>query len=447
MGRQARHDALTGLANRELFRERSVRALEEAQRNSNSLAIMMIDLDHFKEINDTLGHQVGDELICEVAHRLEEARPEGATVARLGGDEFAVLLPDIPDLSVAEDVATYLLSVLGKSFSVGGVRLVVQASLGIALAPDHGDDVHTLMRRSDIALYEAKRERARFVAYTKEDEEAHTPQRLTTLSDLRSAVEDDQLFLVYQPKVDIATGEVRGVEALVRWNHPTRGIQFPDTFIPLAENTGLIAPITFFVIERALRQVRTWLEDGLDLSVAVNLSVRHLTDMSLPDRVAVALERWGVPPSKLIIEVTESSIMTDPKRAGVVLQQLRRIGVDVAIDDYGTGHASLNYLKQFDIDELKIDKSFIMNLDLESSDAIIVASTVELGHNLGLRIVAEGVEDAATLQWLSGLGCDIAQGYHIGRPMAPEAVVELVEERQLPSRRPAASGLRLVGSS
>jgi diguanylate cyclase (GGDEF)-like protein len=447
MGRQARHDALTGLANRELFRERSVRALEEAQRNSNSLAIMMIDLDHFKEINDTLGHQVGDELICEVAHRLEEARPEGATVARLGGDEFAVLLPDIPDLSVAEDVATYLLSVLGKSFSVGGVRLVVQASLGIALAPDHGDDVHTLMRRSDIALYEAKRERARFVAYTKEDEEAHTPQRLTTLSDLRSAVEDDQLFLVYQPKVNIATGEVRGVEALVRWNHPTRGIQFPDTFIPLAENTGLIAPITFFVIERALRQVRTWLEEGLELSVAVNLSVRHLTDMSLPDRVAVALERWGVPPSKLIIEVTESSIMTDPKRAGVVLQQLRRIGVDVAIDDYGTGHASLNYLKQFDIDELKIDKSFIMNLDLESSDAIIVASTVELGHNLGLRIVAEGVEDAATLEWLSGLGCDIAQGYHIGRPMAPEAVVELVEERRLPSRRPTASGLRLVGSS
>jgi diguanylate cyclase (GGDEF)-like protein len=445
MGRQARHDALTGLANRELFRERSVRALEEALRNENSLAIMMIDLDHFKEINDTLGHQVGDELICEVAHRLEEARPEGATVARLGGDEFAVLLPDIPDLSVAEDVATYLLSVLGKSFSVGGVRLVVQASLGIALAPDHGDDVHTLMRRSDIALYEAKRERARFVAYTKEDEETHTPQRLTTLSDLRSAVEDDQLFLVYQPKVDVASGEVRGVEALVRWNHPTRGIQFPDTFIPLAENTGLIAPITFFVIERALRQVRTWLEDGLDLSVAINLSVRHLTDMSLPDRVAVALERWGVPPSKLIIEVTESSIMTDPKRAGVVLQQLRRIGVDVAIDDYGTGHASLNYLKQFDIDELKIDKSFIMNLDLESSDAIIVASTVELGHNLGLRIVAEGVEDAATLEWLSSLGCDIAQGYHIGRPMAPESVVELVEQRS--ARRPVASGLRLVGSS
>jgi diguanylate cyclase (GGDEF)-like protein len=447
MGRQARHDALTGLANRELFRERAVRALDESLRTGNAaLAIMMIDLDHFKEINDTLGHQVGDELICEVAHRLEDARPEGATVARLGGDEFAVLLPDIPDLSVAEDVATYLLSVLGKSFSVGGVRLVVQASLGIALAPDHGDDVHTLMRRSDIALYEAKRERARFCAYTQDGEDTHTPQRLTTLTDLRSAVEDDQLFLVYQPKINVATGEVKGVEALVRWNHPTRGIQYPDTFIPLAENTGLIAPITFFVVEHALRQVRSWQEAGIELSVAVNLSVRHLTDMSLPDRIAVALERWGVAPSRLIIEVTESSIMTDPKRAAVVLQQLRRIGVDVAIDDYGTGHASLNYLKQFDIDELKIDRSFIMNLDTDSSDAIIVASTVELGHNLGLRICAEGVEDGATLEWLSGLGCDLAQGYHIGRPMSPEAVADVVVERRV-DEPPAASPLRLVGSS
>ncbi len=447
MSRQASHDALTGLANRELFRERAVRALDDSQRTGQALAIMMIDLDHFKEINDTLGHQVGDELICEVAHRLEEARPEGATVARLGGDEFAVLLPDIPDLSVAEDVATYLLSVLGKSFSVGGVRLVVQASLGIALAPDHGDDVHTLMRRSDIALYEAKRERARFCAYSNEDEDTHTPQRLTILTDLRSAVEDDQLFLVYQPKIDVASGEVCGVEALVRWNHPTRGIQYPDTFIPLAENTGLIAPITFFVVERALRQLRTWQESGIDLSVAVNLSVRHLTDMSLPDRIAVALERWGVAPSKLVIEVTESSIMTDPKRAAVVLQQLRRIGVEVSIDDYGTGHASLNYLKQFDIDELKIDRSFIMDLDIESSDAIIVASTVELGHNLGLRIVAEGVEDGDTLAWLTGLGCDVAQGYHIGRPMAPEAVVEVVEQRRSENKHHASSALRLVGSS
>ncbi|HVQ88815.1 MAG TPA: EAL domain-containing protein [Actinomycetes bacterium] len=442
---QAYHDSLTGLANRELFRDRSVRALEESKRTQTPLAIMMIDLDHFKEINDTLGHQVGDELICEVSRRLHEARPVGSTVARLGGDEFAVLLPDVPDLSVAEDVATYLLSVLSKSFSAGGVRLVVQASLGISLAPDHGDDVHTLMKRADIALYEAKRERARFCAYRAE-EDVHTPQRLAILADLRSAVDEDELFLEYQPKINLETGHVSGVEALVRWNHPTRGVIRPDDFIPLAENTGLITPITWFVVERALQQVRVWQDSGLDLDIAVNLSVRHLTDMSLPDRIAVALERWGVAPSKLIIEVTESSIMTDPKRAAGVLQQLRRIGVAVAIDDYGTGHASLTYLKRLDIDELKIDRSFIMQLDQDSSDAIIVASTIELGHNLGLRIVAEGVEDAATLEWLRGLGCDKAQGYHISRPTTAPAVSELALRLQGSEPKEATPPLRLVGN-
>jgi diguanylate cyclase (GGDEF)-like protein len=448
---QANHDSLTGLANRDLFRSRAVRALGEANRSGQPLAIMMIDLDHFKEINDTLGHQVGDELICEVARRLNDARPVGSTVARLGGDEFAVLLPDVPDLSVAEDVATYLLSVLSKSFSAGGVRLVVQASLGISLAPDHGDDVHTLMKRADIALYEAKRERARFCAYRAE-EDIHTPQRLAILADLRSAVDNDELFLEYQPKISLRTGEVSGVEALVRWNHPTRGTIRPDDFIPLAESTGLITPITWFVVERSLQQLRAWRDTGLDLDMSVNLSVRHLTDMSLPDRIAVALERWGVAPSKLIIEVTESSIMTDPKRAAGVLAQLRRIGVQVAIDDYGTGHASLTYLKRLDIDELKIDRSFIMQLDPDSSDAIIVASTVDLGHNLGLRIVAEGVEDAATLEWLRSLGCDTAQGYHISRPTSPEAVIELTRTlgaRAVDQTGPAvqpASVLRLVGN-
>ena len=447
---QANHDALTGLPNRELFRGRAVRALDESKRVQQPLAVMMIDLDHFKEINDTLGHQVGDELICEVARRLDDAKPVGSTVARLGGDEFALLLPDVPDMSVAEDVATYLLSVLGKSFSAGGVRLVVQASLGISLAPDHGEDVHTLMKRADIALYEAKRERARFCAYRAE-EDIHTPQRLAILADLRSAVDNDELFLEFQPKVNLATGIVNGAEALVRWNHPTRGIIRPDDFIPLAENTGLITPITWFVVERSLQQVRLWQDSGLDLDVAVNLSVRHLTDMSLPDRIAVALERWGVAPSKLIIEVTESSVMTDPKRAAGVLQQLRRIGVAVAIDDYGTGHASLTYLKRLDIDELKIDRSFIMQLDQDSSDAIIVASTIELGHNLGLRIVAEGVESAATLEWLRGLGCDTAQGYHISRPTTAEGVADLALQR-LQANDDDQSGqrnqapLRLVGN-
>jgi diguanylate cyclase (GGDEF)-like protein len=444
--KQANHDALTGLPNRELFRDRATRALNASRRSEQPLAIMMIDLDHFKEINDTLGHQVGDELICEVSRRLNDARPVGSTVARLGGDEFAVLLPDVCDLSVAEDVAAYLLSVLGKSFSAGGVRLVVQASLGISLSPDHGDDVHTLMKNADIALYEAKRERARFCAYSA-DEDLHTPQRLAVLADLRSAVDDGELFLEYQPKINLQSGEIVGSEALVRWNHPTRGVIQPDDFIPLAENTGLISSITWFVVERSLEQVRAWQDAGLDLNMSINLSVRHLTDMSLPDRIAVALERWGVAPSKLIVEVTENSIMTDPKRAAGVLHQLRRIGVAVAIDDYGTGHASLTYLKRLDIDELKIDKSFIMQLDRDSSDAIIVASTIELGHNLGLRIVAEGVEDAATLVWLTGLGCDVAQGFHIGRPTTAQGVRDLAQRlRSAPPVDEVETLLRLVGN-
>ena len=448
--RQAHHDTLTGLPNRELFRDKAERALAESQRSGVSLAVMMIDLDHFKEINDTLGHHVGDDLIQEVAARLDQARPLGSTVARLGGDEFAVLLPDVPDLSVAEEVATYMLSVLGKSLSAGGVRLVVQASIGISLAPDHGHDVHTLMKNADIALYEAKRERARFCAY-QPDEDVHTPQRLAILADLRTAVDEGQLFLEFQPKIDLATDTVVGAEALVRWNHPTRGIIRPDDFIPLAENTGLITPITWFVIERSLQQCRYWRDQGLDLGVAVNLSVRHLSDMSLPDRIGIALERWGVPASELTVEVTESSIMTDPQRAMGVIRHLRRVGIGVAIDDYGTGHASLTYLKRLEIDELKIDKSFIMHMSAEGNDSIIVRSTIELGHNLGLRIVAEGVEDADTLGWLREVGCDIAQGYHMARPMAPEAVEELARRRLgQPVATPVVTStgrLRLVGTA
>jgi diguanylate cyclase (GGDEF)-like protein len=437
--RQAKHDNLTGLANRELFRERSVPALHHAQRSDQKLAIMMIDLDHFKNINDTLGHQVGDELIIEVARRIDEAKPVGATVARLGGDEFAVLLPDVPDLSVAEDVATYLLSVLSKSFAAGGVRLAVQGSIGISIAPDHGDDVHTLMKCADIALYEAKRERARYFTYRPEDDVVNTPQRLSLVAELLSAVDDGQFFLEYQPKLDLMTGGIVGVEALVRWNHPTRGIMRPDDFIPLAESTGLISPITWFVIDRALCQVREWNTLGHDVSMAINLSVRHLTDMSLPDRIAIALSRWQVAPDRLVIEVTESSVMTDPKRAIGVIQHLRRLGVSVAVDDYGTGQTSLAYLRRLDIDELKIDRSFMMKLDKASSDAIIVRSTIELGHNLGLRIVAEGIEDAATLAWLADLGCDIGQGYHIGRPMNAEAVGVLIADG-VPVWRGAARG-------
>ncbi len=442
--KEAQHDPLTGLANRQLFREKSERALAESQRTGQPLAIMMIDLDHFKEINDTLGHHIGDDLIREVARRLDACRPESATVARLGGDEFALLLPAAAGHTGAEEVAARVLNVLSQPYLAAGVRLVVQASIGISVAPQHGDDVYTLMKRSDIALYEAKRDRARYTVYRPESD-THTPAKLALLADLVSAVDDEALFVEYQPKIDLRDGRVTGAEALVRWNHPTRGLVRPDEFIPLAENTGLIAPITWFVIDQALAQVRAWSEAGFELGVAVNLSVRHLTDLNLPDRVAAALTHSGVQPSRLTLEITESSLMTDPRRAAVVLRELRRTGVAVAIDDYGTGQASLTYLSRLDIDELKIDKSFIMDYgsNERTNDALIVRSTVELAHNLGLRVVAEGVESAAALAWLREMGCDTAQGYHTGRPMAAEAVQQLA--RLADAQRPGHDQrLRLV---
>jgi len=422
--REALHDPLTGLANRQLLREKAERALVHCERDDTGLAVLMIDLDHFKEINDTLGHHIGDELIQEVASRLEASRPEGATVGRLGGDEFAVLLPDLVDPLEAERTADRLLVELGLPYSAGDVRLVVQASIGIALFPEHGGDIHTLLKRADIALYEAKRERASFRVYQPEVD-THTPQRLSLLADLVNAVDEERLRVDFQPKIDLTTGRIVGAEALVRWDHPLRGVVGPDEFIPLAENTGLIAPITWFVVDQALRQCRAWQVAGLEIGVAVNLSARHLSDVGLPERFADSLSHWSVDPTWLTVEITESSLMTDPRRATQVLSALRRTGVQIAIDDYGTGQASLGYLKRLDIDELKIDKSFIIPLVDNEHDAIIVRSTIELAHNLGLRVVGEGVEDQTTLEWLRSAGCEQAQGFHTGRPMSGASLTRL----------------------
>jgi diguanylate cyclase (GGDEF)-like protein len=410
------HDPLSGLANRILFRERAERALAESVRSGSPAAVMIIDLDHFKEINDTLGHQVGDELLIEVARRLEECMPAHATVARLGGDEFAVLLAHLEDVTEAERLAAGMLTALTNAFFVGDIRLSIQASAGIALAPMHGTDVFTIMKRADVAMYDAKRERARVRTYRPEND-THTPRRLELLTDLRSAEERDEMFLVYQPKMDLDSGTVTGAEALVRWSHPTRGLISPDEFVSLAENTGMIGLITRFVLGAALEQVRTWSSAGIEIDVSVNISVRDLGDSGLPALVAAALERSGVDPQRLTLEVTESGVMTDPRRAIQVLERLRAIGVRLAVDDFGTGHASLTYLKRLAIDELKIDKSFITNYALDHNDGIIVRSTVDLAHNLGLWVVAEGVEDQATLEGLRLIGCDTAQGYHLSRPM------------------------------
>ncbi len=410
------HDPLSGLANRILFRERAERSLAESSRSGSMTAVMIIDLDHFKEINDTLGHQVGDELLIEVARLLEQSMPTHATVARLGGDEFAVLLADVASQAEAESLATGMLAALATPFHVGDIRLSIQASAGIALSPEHGTDVFTIMKRADVAMYDAKRERARVRTYVPETD-THTPRRLELLSDLRSAVDHGQMFLVYQPKLDLGTGSVTAAEALVRWSHPTRGLICPEEFISLAENTGMIGLITQFVLGSALEQMRSWSANGLDVDVSVNISVRDLGDARLPALVAAALAQSGVDPARLTLEVTESGVMTDPRRAIQVLERLRAIGVRLAVDDFGTGHASLTYLKRLAIDELKIDKSFITNYALDHNDGIIVRSTVDLAHNLGLWVVAEGVEDQVTLEGLRLIGCDTAQGYHLSRPM------------------------------
>ncbi|MBI4492094.1 MAG: diguanylate cyclase [Chloroflexi bacterium] len=416
--RQALYDALTGLPNRTLLHDRLRQVLLAAQRNTRSLALLVMDLDGFKEVNDTLGHHCGDALLPQVGQRLREALRASDTVARLGGDEFAVLLPTA-DAEGALLAARKLLRALEPSFVVEGQSLEVRMSIGIALSPDHGADAETLLRRADIAMYAAKRAQSGYALYTF-DQDEHTPSRLALMGELRQAIDQDGLVLHYQPKVNLKTGQVVGVEALVRWPHPQHGLVPPDQFIPLAEHTGLIRPLARWVLDTALRQCQVWRSAGLDLPVAVNLSMRNLHDPQLPDMIAALLAAWAVPPANLELEITESAVMADPTRAMQVLTRLREMGLQIAVDDFGTGYSSLGYLKRLPVDELKIDKSFVLQMAQDENDAAIVRSTIGLGHDLGLAVVAEGVEDQASWNLLASLGCDSVQGYHMSRPLAPD---------------------------
>ena len=439
---QALHDALTGLGNRENFFSRTRTALVRAERSGAPLSVLMVDLDHFKEINDTLGHQVGDELIQQVARRIADASQEAAAVARLGGDEFAVLL-DPGDQDGAVQAASAVLEAVSRPLQIAGTRLSVQASIGVAVA-EPGIDVSTIMKRADIALYDAKRERARWSVFDP-DATTGTPERLSLLTDLRDAVHDGLLTVVFQPQVAVADGSVVGAEALARWQHPQRGPIDPEEFIALAESAGLISQITDQVLEASLVALQDWNAAGLTAHVSVNLSARQLSDLNLPERLAASLTRHRVDPRQLTVEVTERSIMGDPRRAGQILTQLRDLGIRVAIDDFGTGYSSLVHLRRLDVDEIKIDRSFVAALagddaGCDASDLVLVRSIVELGHNLGLSVVAEGVEDAAQFLQLRDLGCDVVQGYHVGRPMESSGVLrwfrsERTLQHGLPHRR------------
>jgi diguanylate cyclase (GGDEF)-like protein/PAS domain S-box-containing protein len=413
---QALHDNLTGLPNRTLLQDRVSQAILAGQRDNTPLTLLLVDLDRFKEINDTFGHHYGDMLLEQIGPRLRGVVRAADTVARLGGDEFGILLPS-SDAEQAVAVAKKLLQKLEAPFELDGQTVEIGASIGIASYPSHGSDTPTLLRRADVAMYVAKRGDHGIVVYSAEHDH-YSAERLALGGELRRAIENDELLLHFQPKVDLRDGTLVGVEALVRWQHPVRGFLPPSEFITLAEQTGLINPLTRWVLQAALRQHQAWRELGLDIPVAVNLSRRTLHDPELPEMVARLLARWGAAPEGLVLEITESSLMADPQRAGENLKQLRALGVRMSIDDFGTGYSSLASLKNLSVDELKIDQSFVQAMATDASARAIVRAIIDLADALNLRVVAEGVEDRATLDVLASLGCQVAQGYFLSRPIA-----------------------------
>nr|MBA3349964.1 EAL domain-containing protein [Actinomycetota bacterium] len=432
---QALHDSLTGLPNRTLLRDRVHQAILSCQRDECGLAVMIMDLDRFKEINDTLGHRNGDLLLQQIGPRLRACLRQSDGIARLGGDEFAVLLRKFDDNGTALQVAAKIRKSFEQPFELQGLSLNVEPSIGIALFPEHGPDVDVLLQRADVAMYIAKENRSGFTTYVAEQDQ-YSAKRLALAGELRRALDDnrgEELLLYYQPKAELSTGRVVGVETLLRWQHPRHALMPPDDFIPIAEHTGLIRPLTFYAIDAALEQLRLWQGASPDLSVAINLSVRNLLDRHLQDDIARLLEKWVIAPHRLRLEITESVIMTDTKRSLAALAALHEMGVRLSVDDFGTGHSSLTYLKQLPVSEIKIDKSFVMNMSATSNDAVIVRSTIDLGRNLGMQVVAEGVENEIIWNQLSLLGCDLAQGHYVSRALSGRDMTEwLADEGEAP---------------
>jgi diguanylate cyclase (GGDEF)-like protein/PAS domain S-box-containing protein len=413
---QALHDMVTDLPNRTLLRDRLRQAILAARRRSAKVGLLFIDLDRFKDLNDTFGHQAGDGVLREVGERFARAVRGSDTVARLGGDEFAVLVPQAADAEEALQVARRVLASLEAPFAVEGESAFIEASIGIVLCPEHGEDVQTLMRRADVAMYSAKRSGSGMQLYEPE-KDLHSPSAIGLAGDLRHSIERRELLFHYQPMVDLRTGRCVGVEALARWQHPTRGLLGPGQFIPLAEENGFIRQIGIWSLQEALRVIG----EGLGVPViAVNLSMRNLRGNDLAPTVADLLARSGADPLRLKVEITETAMMADAEHTLAVLGELQRMGIRLSIDDFGTGYSSLAYLQRLPVDDIKVDRSFVLHMLTTPSDEAIVRSTIELAHNLGLRAIAEGVEDQATLERLSELGCDGAQGFHLGRPMPRE---------------------------
>lgn len=413
---QAMFDSLTNLPNRVLFADRLQQTALIARREKRAFGLFAMDLDRFKEINDTLGHHIGDRVLQHVAGCTRSCLRESDTVARMGGDEFTILLATVSDLDGAIAVAKKILKAIGEPFMIAGRNLEIGASIGVVIFPQHGDDPDVLLRQADAAMYTAKQAQSGYRVYS-EDLGHGVDDRMALQSELRQAIANNELVLHYQPKIDFSAAQVSGVEALVRWQHPTHGLMGPDNFIPLAEQTGLIKPLTKWVLKTALRQCEEWYRAGLTLSMSINVSAISIQDPEFPSQMAKMLEDFDVPISRIELEITETAVMSEPVRAVECIRKLSALGFQVAIDDFGTGYSSMAYLKELLVAKIKIDKSFVKDMATNHNDAVIVRSTVELGHNLGLKVVAEGVEDQAAWDKLKGLGCDSAQGYYMSRPL------------------------------
>lgn len=424
---QAMHDTLTGLPNRQFLQQRLEQAIAQARRDGQTLALITLDLDRFKDINNTLGHDIGDRMLMQVALRLRGLAGDTALVAREGGDEFALLLANATQVH-AQQMARRILTAMERPFEVelndgaAPQAFTLGATIGIAMFPEHGGDARSLIQRADVAMYQAKRLNNGLAFYAP-GQDQHTPERLGLLGELRRAIAENELVLHYQPVIDIASRRLVAVEALVRWNHPSRGLLGPDNFVPLAEHTGVIRALDRWVIHAAVRRSKDWAAQGLPLVVSVNLSVGSLHDTQIAPWLIDLLHANTVKPQHLQVEVTESAMMVEPTRAIDVLTQLADRGVNIAVDDFGTGYSSLAYLKRLPLHKIKIDKSFVINMSESDDDTTIVHSTIELAHNLNFGVVAEGVETAQSWVLLKALRCDAAQGWHIAKAMPAEQLV------------------------
>lgn len=432
---EATHDTITALPNRLLLMDRLEQAIQSALRRKTSLSLLILDIDGFKDINDTLGHYSGDRLLKQVVTRLQGMIRKSDTLARVGADEFAILMQVEPNDENILHIVKKIQKIFLEPFSIEGLTLAVQASIGIVFFPEHGKEMDTIMQRAGVALYAAKKDSKKYTVYSSHLDKSN-PHRLTMMGELRQAIENDELVLYFQPKVNLKTNKIVGVEALVRWQHPEHGFMAPDEFIPMAERTGLIKPLSVWVLNHALAQAEKWHRQNIKLSVAINLSPVTFLDTELPNLIIGMLSLYRVPPEFLIFEITESSMIKDPSLTMEIMKRLTETGIRISIDDFGTGYSSLAYLKELPASEIKIDKSFVTDMVKNDNDDVIVRAITDLGHNLSLNVVAEGVENKETAVILKKLGCDVLQGYYISRPLCNVDLLNWLPKRK--SRRTVA---------